>query len=168
MAGRVPRGAGANHFLSSLNSFISCQYLFLGRSVVGFTSFVFPTPWLLHEQSPVYLFKRLLLLRTPFETFLLPSHLIERSYDLNVIQNMDSPKTHSTEENMSLLLAGWWGHSCNFLDHIHWNLMICHFIPKNLYSWAGPLILLYGNTSLQGDMNYFLPFSKLPQLFCPT
>jgi len=40
-------------------------------------------------------FKCLSLLRAPFKIILLPGHVIQRTYNLAVIWDMHSPKTHN-------------------------------------------------------------------------
>ena len=72
---------------------------------------------------PFNLFKCLSLLSAPFKIILLLGHVVQRTYNLAVIWDVHPPKTHNTQEGLCFLFAGWWGHSCYFVDDIHWDLM---------------------------------------------
>ena len=70
------------------------------------------------------LLKILSLLRAPYKIILFLSHLIERADNLTVIWNVQSPQTHNTQESLRFLSVSRWGHSCYFINHLHWNLMM--------------------------------------------
>jgi len=113
---------------------------------------------------PFNLFKCLLLLRTPFKIILLPVPVVKRTYNLAVIWDVHPPKTHNTQEGLCFLFAGWWSHSCYFVDDIHLDLMapILPFYSQKLDLLCRSLDFtsLNGETGFQKDLNYFLPFLK--------
>jgi len=113
---------------------------------------------------PLNLFKCLSLLRAPFKIILLPGHVVQRTYNLTVIWDMHPPKTHNTQEGRCFLFAGWWRHSCYFVDDIHGDLMvpILPFYPQKLDLLRRSLDFtsLNGETGFQKDLNYLLPFLK--------
>ena len=113
---------------------------------------------------PFNLFKCLSLLRAPFKIILLPGHVVQRTYNLAVIWDVHPPKTHNTQEGLCFLFAGWWRHSCYFVDDIHWDLtapILPFYSPKlDLLPRSLDFISLNGETGFQKDLNYFLPFLK--------
>ena len=83
---------------------------------------------------PFNLFKCLSLLRAPLKIVLLPGHVVERAYNLAVIWDVHPPKTDNTQEGLCFLFAGWWRHSCYFVEDIRWDLTapILPFYPQIL------------------------------------
>jgi len=113
---------------------------------------------------PFNLFKCLSLLRDPFKIILLLGHVVQRTHNLAVIWDVHPPKTHSTQEGLCFLFAGWWRHSCYFVDDILWDLTspILPFYPQKLGLLLRSLDFtsLNGETCFQKHLNYFLPFLK--------
>ena len=114
------------------------------------------------------LFKGLSLPSAPCKIVLLPGRLIERAYNLTVIWDVHPPKTHNTQEGLCFLSAGWWRHSCYFVDDIHWDLAapILPFYPQKLDLLRRSLdfTLLNGETGFQKYL--FSPLSQKPPPLC--
>jgi len=113
---------------------------------------------------PFNLFKCLSLLSAPFKIILLPGHMVQRAYNLAVIWDVHPPKTHNTQEGLCFYFAGWWRHSCYFVDDIHWDatkpILPFYSLKLDLLHRSLDFTSLNGEIGFQKDLNYFLPFLK--------
>ena len=53
--------------------------------------------------------------------------VVQRTYNLAVIWDVHPPKMHNTQEGLCFLFAGWWRHSCYFVDDIHGDLILAEY-----------------------------------------